>query len=68
MYRENLEDIAWEIEDKIWKSSLESTAVEAVLQAMIVQIRDIIDDEGYDVDADAVRDIISSEVFKQLNI
>ena len=68
MYRENLEDIAWEIEDKIWKSSLESTAVEAVLQAMIVQIRDIIDDEGYDVDEYAVRDIISSEVFKQLNI
>tara|TARA_R110002126_G_scaffold268551_1_gene412076 strand:- start:592 stop:795 length:204 start_codon:yes stop_codon:yes gene_type:complete len=67
MYRD-IENIAYEIEGQLNKSSLEDAAVEAVLYAMKQQIEDIIYNEGYDVDVDDVRDIISSDVFKDLNI
>ena len=64
----DIENIAWEIEDKLYLSSLESTAVDAVLEEMLEQIKDIIYEQGYDVDARDVRDIISVAVFKNLNI
>ena len=67
MYRD-IENIAYEIEGQLNKSRLENAAVEAVLYAMKQQIEDIIYNEGYDVDVDDVRDIISSDVFKDLNI
>ena len=67
MYRD-IENIAYEIEGQLNKSSLEDAAVEAVLYEMKQQIEDIIYNEGYDVDFDDVRDIISSDVFKDLNI